>query len=172
MQSAVAANATAVSVGRHRCVASLEWALANAQLPSERGGKAAQRNTPPFITPCSHPFTLQRPRNPPPSPNLTTSEWWYSESRMCHTSKTHNQVHSHTTAEFKFDQQILSKRCAERRRELGGYSRHVMMQLRNILCEKVWESFWRMMRKLRQVTPLINNFMKKMRRKAQGARRL
>ena len=136
------------------------------------GGKAAQRNTPPFITPCSHPFTLQRPRNPPPSPNLATSEWWYSESRMCHTSKTHNKVHSHTTAEFKFDQQILSKRCAERRRELGGYSRHVMMQLRNILCEKVWESFWRMMRKLRQVTPLINNFMKKMRRKAQGARRL
>ena len=31
-------------------------------------GKPAQRNAPPFITPCSHPFTLQRPRNPPPCP--------------------------------------------------------------------------------------------------------
>ena len=114
-------------------------------------GKPAQRNAPPFITPCSHPVTLQRPRNPPPSPNITTSEWWYSESRVCHTSQTHNKVHSHTTAEFKFDQQIRSKRCAERRRELGGYSRHVLMGLRNILSEKVWESCWRMMRELQQL---------------------
>ena len=54
------------------------------------------------------------------------------------------KLHSHTTAKFCLDQQIHWKRCAERRRELGGYSRHVLMELRNIFSHKVWESWQRM----------------------------
>ena len=56
----------------------------------------------------------------------------------------HYQAHSHTTAKFCLDQQIHWKKCAERRRELGGYSRHVLMELRNIFSHKVWESWQRM----------------------------
>ena len=138
-----------------------------------KGGEAKQRSeTHHPSSPHAHIHSRYSARVTPPPRPISPRVNGGTANRACATHP------KHTTRFIRTPRQNLNltkksfQRCAERRRELGGYSRHVMMQLRNILCEKVWESFWRMMRKLRQVTPLINNFIKKMRRKAQGARRL
>ena len=52
------------------------------------------------------------------------------------------------------------KSCAERRRELGGYGRHVLIELRNIFSTRSGNPGGEC-RKLRPVSASINKFMKK-----------